>query len=270
MTSMSEKNLQYPHHWIERKKQKKLISVITCYDFMMAKWISKTDIDAVLVGDSLGMVIQGNPSTLPVKIEEIIYHTKIVRKGVPDKFLIADMPFGSYQCEMGDALKNCFTVIKETQCQALKFEGSDETTLKIIERIVKAGFPVMGHIGLTPQSFMMMGGYRIQGKEEEKKKLLLEQAKKLEEVGCFAIVLELVEKELAKKITEELNIPTIGIGSGNGTDGQVLVIQDLLGMDPDFTPKHVKKYADFAAIGIKALQDYDREVKEQKFPPMDK
>jgi len=266
MTDMSVKNLQYPHDWIERKKQKELISVVTCYDFLMAKWISKTEIDAILVGDSLGMVVQGNSSTLPVQLEEIIYHTKIVRRGAPNKFLIADMPYGSYQSDISEGLKNSFRVIKETHCQALKFEGADDSTIKVIDSLVKSGFPVMGHIGLTPQSYMMMGGYRIQGKEEKQKQMLLEQAKKLEDAGCFAIVLELVEKNLAKEISEILTIPTIGIGSGNSTDGQVLVIYDLLGMDPDFTPKHAKKYANFSELGILALQEYDREVKARKFP----
>ncbi|GIX40501.1 MAG: 3-methyl-2-oxobutanoate hydroxymethyltransferase [Leptospiraceae bacterium] len=263
---MSVKSLKYPQDWIERKKQKQLISIITCYDYMMAKWIARTEIDAILVGDSLGMVIQGNQSTLPVQIDDIIYHTKIVRKGAPDKFLIADMPFGSYQSDITEGLKNSFRIIKETNCQALKFEGADQHTLQIIERIVKSGFPVMGHIGLTPQSFMMMGGFRIQGKEEKQKQILLEQAKKLESVGCFSIVLELVEKELAKEISKNLTIPTIGIGSGNETDGQVLVIQDLLGMDPDFIPKHAKVYANFSALGIEALRNYDIEVKQKKFP----
>jgi 3-methyl-2-oxobutanoate hydroxymethyltransferase len=199
MKDMSVKNLQYPQDWIERKKQKELISVVTCYDFLVAKWISKTDIDAILVGDSLGMVVQGNNSTLPVKLEDIIYHAKIVRRGAPNKFLIADMPYGSYQSDLSEGLRNSFRVIKETNCQALKFEGADDSTLKVIDSLVKSGFPVMGHIGLTPQSFMMMGGFRIQGKEEKQKQILLEQAKKLEDVGCFAIVLELVEKELAKR-----------------------------------------------------------------------
>ena len=266
MTDMSVKNLQYPQDWIERKKQKELISVVTCYDFLVAKWISKTDIDAILVGDSLGMVVQGNNSTLPVKLEDIIYHTKIVRRGAPNKFLIADMPYGSYQSDLSEGLRNSFRVIKETNCQALKFEGADDSTLKVIDSLVKSGFPVMGHIGLTPQSFMMMGGFRIQGKEEKQKQILLEQAKKLEDVGCFAIVLELVEKELAKEISLRLTIPTIGIGSGNQTDGQVLVIYDLLGMDPDFTPKHAKKYTNFAELDIRALQDYDKEVKNRIFP----
>ncbi len=266
MTYMSEIKLRYPKDWIERKKNGIPISVVTAYDYMSAKWISKTDIDAILVGDSLGMVIQGNESTLSVTVDDIIYHTKIVRKAAKEKFLIADMPFGSYQTSIEDGLKQSFRVIKETHCQALKFEGADEDTLKIITRVIKSGFPVMGHIGLTPQSFLLFGGYKIQGKEEKQKKLLLEQAKRLEDVGCFSIVLELVDKELAKEITENLHIPTIGIGSGKYTDGQVLVLQDLLGMDPDFTPKHAKKYANFAKLGIEALQTYHNEVINHLFP----
>lgn len=263
---MTLKRFQYPQEWIERKKQKIPISVVTCYDFMMAKWISRTEIDAILVGDSLGMVFQGNSSTLPVTVDDIIYHTKIVRRGAPDFFIIADMPFGSYQASKEKALMNSFRVIKETNCQALKFEGSDDFTLDVIDQLVRSGIPVMGHIGLTPQSFMNFGGYKIQGKKEEQKKVLLEQAHKLQNVGCFSIVLELVHSELASKITKEIQIPTIGIGSGNGTDGQVLVIYDLFGMDPDFTPKHAKRYANFSEIGIDCLRKYDYEVKQKLFP----
>lgn len=266
MTYMSEIQLRYPKDWIDRKKNQIPISVITAYDYMSAKWISRTDIDAILVGDSLGMVIQGNKSTLPVNIEDIIYHTKIVRRGAKEKFLIADMPFGSYQASVKDGLKHSFRIIKETNCQALKFEGADDDTIKVIRGVIKSGFPVMGHIGLTPQSFMLFGGYKIQGKEEQQKKILMEQAKKLEDAGCFSIVLELVETELAKEITNSLYIPTIGIGSGKYTDGQVLVLHDLLGMDPDFTPKHAKKYADFAKAGIEALQNYHNDVKNHIFP----
>lgn len=263
---MNLNKLQYPKDWIERKKENIPISVVTCYDYAMAKWISRTEIDAVLVGDSLGMVFQGNVSTLPVLIEDIVYHTKIVRRGIPEKFLIADMPFGSYQSSLRDALNNSFKVIKKTNCQALKFEGADDFTLKLISRLIRSGVPVMGHIGLTPQSFMNFGGYKIQGKKEQEKKILIEQAKRLEEVGCFSIVLELVTSDLAKEITNSVGVPTIGIGSGKNTDGQVLVIYDLLGMDPDFIPKHAKRYANFSEIGIEALKKYDLEVKQKLFP----
>ncbi|MCS7206068.1 MAG: 3-methyl-2-oxobutanoate hydroxymethyltransferase [Leptospiraceae bacterium] len=260
-------NLKYPSDWIRKKKEKELISVVTCYDFTMAKWISRTPIDAVLVGDSLGMVVQGNSSTLPVRLEEIIYHTKLVRRGAPEKFLIADMPLGSYQTSIQEGLRNSFKVIKETQCQALKFEGADKSTLKLIKKLVQSGLPVMGHIGLTPQSYLNFGGYKIQGRDDKQKEKLIQQAKALEEVGCFSIVLELTEEEVAKEITQLLEIPTIGIGSGNQTDGQVLVIHDLLGMDPDFTPKHAKRYANFAEMGIQSLIQFDHEVKSRKFPP---
>jgi len=199
MTDMSVTNLQYPQDWIERKKQKELISVVTCYDFLVAKWISKTDIDAILVGDSLGMVVQGNNSTLPVKLEDIIYHTKIVRRGAPNKFLIADMPYGSYQSDLSEGLRNSFRVIKETNCQALKFEGADDSTLKVIDSLVKSGFPVMGHIGLTPQSFMMMRGFRIQGKEEKQKQILLEQAKKIRRCRMFCNCSRTRRKRISKR-----------------------------------------------------------------------
>lgn len=259
-------SLRYPQDWIRKKQQKEKISVVTCYEYLPAKWISRTGIDAILVGDSLGMVVQGHTSTLPVKVEEMIYHARLVRKGAPEKFMIVDMPFGSYQASIREGLKNAFRIIKDTFCNALKFEGADSQTLKIIEKLVKAGFPVMGHIGFTPQSYLNLGGFRIQGKEETAGKVLLEQAKALENAGCFAIVLELVEKHVAGEITEAVSVPTIGIGSGKNTDGQVLVLYDLLGMDPDFTPKHAKKYADFASSGIKALQEFDEEVKNRKFP----
>ncbi|MFN3603730.1 MAG: 3-methyl-2-oxobutanoate hydroxymethyltransferase [Leptonema sp. (in: bacteria)] len=263
---MEIKKLKYPENWIERKNQNQPISVVTCYDYMMAKWISKTEIDAILVGDSLGMVFQGNSSTLPVTVEQIIYHTKIVRRGAPNIFLIADMPFGSYQSSKKDALKNSFQIIKESECQGLKFEGADDFTLKVISQLIRSGIPVMGHIGLTPQSFMNFGGYKIQGKKEKEKQILLQQAKRLEEVGCFALVLELVSPDLAKEITDQVSIPTIGIGSGKDTNGQVLVIYDLLGMDPDFIPKHAKKFANFSELGIEALKKYDLEIKQKSFP----
>ncbi len=265
---MIQKRLQYPQDWIHRKKDNAKISVITCYDYLMAKWVSRTEIDAILVGDSLGMVIQGNPSTLPVSLEEIIYHVKIVKRGAPNKFMIADMPFGSYQISREEALRNSFRIIKETHADALKFEGADRDTLKIIAKLVSSGIPVMGHIGLTPQSYMNFGGYKIQGKEELQKKQLIQSAKKLEEAGCFSIVLELVEPELAKEIATSVSIPTIGIGSGRHTDGQVLVITDLLGMDPDFIPRHARKFADLANIGIQAIQLYDKDVKSNMFPDM--
>jgi len=260
------KKLKYPADWILRKKNKKKISVITCYDYSFAKLLSETPVDSLLVGDSMGMVIQGQTSTLPVTLEEIIYHTKLVKRGSPKHFVIADMPFGSYQISKEEALKNSFKTMKESGSDALKFEGTDEETLHIIKKLTASGIPVMGHIGLTPQSVLTTGGYRIQGKTEEDQTRMIEQASALEKAGCFSIVLELTVATVAREITERIHIPTIGIGAGIHTDGQVLVLHDMLGLNEGFHPKFVKHYASLAGEIKKAAHSYHQDVSDETFP----
>ena len=241
------------------------ISVITCYDHAFARIIDQTDIDAILVGDSLGNVIAGFPNTLPVTLDQMIYHTTIVRRGAPGKFLITDLPFMSYHISVEDTLRNCGRVMKESGANAVKLEGGRDFR-HIVESLVRASIPVMGHLGLTPQSIHKLGGYSVQGKGEKQGKIILEDAKILEEAGAFSLVLEMVPESLAKDISESLTIPTIGIGAGRFCDGQVLVLNDMLGIDERFNPKFLKKYANLYEATKSAIDAYDREVKERKFP----
>jgi 3-methyl-2-oxobutanoate hydroxymethyltransferase len=239
--------------------------MITCYDHAFARIIEQTDIDVILVGDSLGNVIAGYTSTIPVTVDQMIYHTEIVRRGAPAKFLVIDMPFMSYQISLEESLRNAGRMMKETGANAVKLEGGEDFR-HIVQALVRASIPVMGHIGLTPQSVHKLGGYSVQGREEDKRKQLIKDAKILQEAGAFSIVLEKVPESLAQEITASLSIPTIGIGAGRYCDGQVLVINDLLGIDESFAPKFLKKYANVFEISKNAIQEYDREVKEKKFP----
>lgn len=243
------------------KAKGKKISVITCYDYTFAKIIDETDINCILVGDSLGMVMLGSNTTLGVSIEQMEMFTKSVIKGAPNKFIISDLPFLSYRKDLKTTMDNVQKIMK-TGAHAVKLEGvfGNEAT---ISHIVQSGVPVMGHIGLTPQSVNQLGGFRVQGKG---KNTLIKQAKILEDCGCFSIVIECVPSDLSAKITEFIKIPTIGIGAGSRCDGQVLVLQDLLGMNKDFKPKFVRKFMD-GFLQIKdAINDYDKSVKNKKFP----
>jgi 3-methyl-2-oxobutanoate hydroxymethyltransferase len=239
--------------------------MITCYDHAFARIIEQTEIDVILVGDSLGNVIAGYSSTIPVTVDQMIYHTEIVRRGAPSKFLIIDMPFMSYHVSVEDSLRNAGRMMKETGANAVKLEGGEDFR-HIIEAMVRASIPVMGHIGLTPQSVHKLGGYTVQGREEDKRKKIIKDAKILQEAGAFSIVLEKIPESLAQDVSESLSIPTIGIGAGRYCDGQVLVLNDLLGIDESFAPKFLKKYADVFEISKNAIQAYDREVKDKKFP----
>jgi 3-methyl-2-oxobutanoate hydroxymethyltransferase len=250
----------------ESKLNKKKISVVTCYDYSFSKLISETEIDSILVGDSLGMVIQGHNSTLPVTLDEIIYHTKAVKKGSGKKWVIADLPFLSYQVSVESCIFSSGRILKETDADAVKLEGATEEILESIFKLQKMGVPVMGHLGLTPQSFQVLGGYKVQGKNEKQSKEILEDAKKLEQAGVFSIVLEMLPESLGDKISNELKIPTIGIGAGKFTDGQVLVLQDLLGMNENFSPKFLKKFANLSSEIKNSLNEYNHEVKENTFP----
>ncbi|WP_332457134.1 3-methyl-2-oxobutanoate hydroxymethyltransferase [Petrimonas sp.] len=249
----------------EAKDNNRKISMLTAYDYSMAKIVDAAGIDSVLVGDSLGMVFQGNESTLPVTLDEMIYHTKAVVRGVKNALVVADMPFLSYHVSKEEAVRNAGRMIKEGGAEAVKMEGGSLFS-ETIKAVVDAQIPVMGHIGLTPQSVNAFGGFKVQGKDEQSAKRIWEDAKLLEEAGVFAITLECIPDKLAQLITKSLRIPTIGIGAGKSCDGQVLVINDMLGMFSDFVPRFVKQYAKLNTEITAAVQDYITEVREGDFP----
>ncbi len=262
---MSRK-LRYPRDWIERKQKGEKISVLTCYDATSALLVERAGIDALLVGDSMGMVFQGQKSTMPVLLEHVIYHGQCVRRGAPNSFLIVDLPFGTYHASVEQGVDNALRLIQQTEAQSIKLEGADRDTLAIIEKVVSAGAPVIGHIGFTPQSYLSLGGFRVQGRSDDAALHLIDQAKALQDAGCYALVLELMPSALAKRVTEAVQIPTIGIGAGPHCDGQVQVFHDLLGLLPDFSPKHAKKYDESAQRWIEAIGRYDADVKSGQFP----
>lgn len=249
----------------QAKKEKQKISMLTAYDYSTAKLMNDAGINSILVGDSLGNVMLGYDDTISVTMEDMIHHTKAVARGAKDALVIADMPFMSYQTSVYDALVNAGRLVKEGRANAVKLEGGAEVCPQI-QAIVQAGIPVCAHIGLTPQSINVFGGNRVQGKTEDAAKKLLESAFAVQEAGAFAVVIEAVPEKLARLITEKLDIVTIGIGAGNGCDGQVLVYQDMLGMFSDFTPKFVKRYANIGELMTAAFRQYDSEVKNSDFP----
>lgn len=241
------------------------ITVLTAYDYSMASLLDEAGIECLLVGDSLGMTMLGYEDTLAVTMEDMIHHTKAVKRGAKSAMVVADMPFMSYHVSDEEAVRNAARFIKEAGAHAIKLEGGFNVKTRI-EAIIAAQIPVMGHLGLTPQSVNAFGGFKVQGKSEAQAKKLIEEAKLLESLGCFAIVLECIPAKLAQLISSQLSIPTIGIGAGSGCDGQVLVIQDLLGMYSDLTPKFVKQYANLKPIIIDAAKAYANEVKSGQFP----
>ncbi|MDH8677661.1 3-methyl-2-oxobutanoate hydroxymethyltransferase [Fusibacter bizertensis] len=247
------------------KMNNEKITVLTAYDYSMASLLDQAGIECLLVGDSLGMTMLGYEDTLSVTMEDMLHHTKAVKRGAKSAMVVADMPFLSYHINDEEAVRNAGRFLKEAGAHAIKLEGGINIKSRI-QAIVAAQIPVMGHLGLTPQSVNMFGGFKVQGKSEKQARQLIEEAKMLEELGCFAVVLECVPAKLAKLISEQLTIPTIGIGAGNGCDGQVLVIQDMLGMFTDLTPKFVKQYANLKASIIEAATLYAKEVKEGSFP----
>lgn len=247
------------------KQNKQKISVLTAYDYPTAKIFDNNGVDAILVGDSLGMVVLGYKDTTQVTMEDMVHHTKAVSRGVERALVIADMPFLSYHMGVKESVVNAGRLIQEGMAQAVKLEGGKEV-IEDIKAIIKAGIPVMGHLGLTPQSIHNLGGYYIQGKTTEQARKLIEDAKALEEAGVFAIVLELVPAELAKVISEKVSVPTIGIGAGIDCDGQVLVSHDMLGLFQGRIPKFVKKYADIGISMDEAIEKYVNEVKQGTFP----
>ena len=250
---------------IQNKKGKEPIVMITAYDYPSAQMVDEAGVDIILVGDSLGMVVLGYDSTLPVTMEDMLRHTAAVVRGSRRALVVGDMPFMSYQLSPEQALDNAGRFIKEAGAHAVKLEGGEEV-LEAIRKITSAGIPVMGHIGLTPQSIHKIGGYRVQGRDEKTAEKLKKDAKLLEEAGCFSIVLEAVPMNLAKEITESLSIPTIGIGAGSYCDGQVLVYHDVLGLFQEFKPKFVKRYAELRGEIVEAIKRYADEVRERKFP----
>lgn len=241
------------------------ISMVTCYDYTFARLVERAQIDMILIGDSLGNVIQGQETTLPVELEDIIYHSRAVARGNSSAHILADMPFMTYQASADDAVRNAGRLLKEGMAQSVKLEGGAEIA-HLVSRMVSAGIPVCGHLGLTPQSVHALGGYRVQGRGDEAGERLLEDALALQEAGAYMIVLEMVPAPLAARVTEALSIPTIGIGAGDVTSGQVLVIYDLLGLNTDFKPKFLKHFASLEETIIDALTTYREEVEARTFP----
>ncbi|MDH4223826.1 MAG: 3-methyl-2-oxobutanoate hydroxymethyltransferase [candidate division Zixibacteria bacterium] len=247
------------------KEKGEKIAVLTAYDYFTARSLDEMGIDSILVGDSANMVFYGAKTTLSITLEQMLYHTQAVSKAVKRALVIGDMPFLSYQTSISKAILNAGRFLKEGGADGVKIEGGKEM-IETISRLIEVGIPVMGHIGMTPQSIGKLGGYSVQGKEEKKAQYLLESAKILEEAGCFSIVLECIPKELAKKITSSLKIPTIGIGAGPDCDGQVLVVNDILGLYEEFKPKFVRRYAELGKEIKKACKNYIEDVKEKKYP----
>ncbi len=249
----------------QKKQRGEVISMLTAYDYPTAMILDQSGIDSLLVGDSLGMVVLGYENTLRVTMDEMLHHCRAVARGAQFALLIGDMPFMSYQVNVEDAVRNAGRFLQEAGMDAVKLEGGRERS-DAIKAIVSSGIPVMGHLGLTPQSVHQFGGFRAQGKTAAAAKRLYEDALLLEEAGCFSIVLESVPERLAEMISKEINIPTIGIGAGRGCDGQVLVTHDLLGFFDRFTPRFVKKYADISSITATAVSEYITEVEDGAFP----
>ena len=240
------------------------LTMLTAYDYTMAQIIDQAGVDMILVGDSLGMVIQGHPNTLPVNIEDVVYHTRCVARGVTHSHVMADMPFMSYHVSHEEAVKNAGLLLK-AGAESVKIEGGEEMA-DLVWYLNKIGIPVMAHIGLKPQSIHTMGGYKVQGKAKQDAESIIADAEILEEAGAFSLLLEGIPMEVAEKITSTVHIPTIGIGSGPNVSGQVLVVYDVLGANPDFKPRFVKQYADFHKMARKAFGQYIEEVKDGSFP----
>lgn len=249
----------------EMKQRGEKIAMLTAYDYSMAKLIDEAGMDVILVGDSASNVMAGNVTTLPMTLDQMIYHATSVVKGVKRALVVADLPFGTYQGNSKEALASAIRVMKESSAEAVKIEGGSEIR-ESIERILCAGIPVMGHLGLTPQSINKFGSYAVRAKEEAEAAKLLEDAKLLEQLGCFAIVLEKIPAQLAEKVAKELTIPVIGIGAGGGVDGQVLVMHDMLGINKGFSPRFLRRYADLSTIINDAVARYIDDVKTRDFP----
>lgn len=252
--------------FLEMKESGERIVALTAYDVLFARLLEEVGVDLILVGDSLGQVVLGYDSTLPVTLEEMIHHARAVRRGAPGTFTVLDLPFLSFQVSEEEAVRSAGRALKEAGVHAVKLEGGDERTCATIERLVAAGIPVMGHVGLTPQSVHALGGYRVQGRDEVAAERILGEARDLEAAGCFAVVLELMPSSLAGEISEALTIPTIGIGAGPRCDGQVLVLHDALGLNPGFEPRFLKRFARLWDRAREGVEAYAREVREGDYP----
>lgn len=253
------------HRLIEMKQRGEKISMLTAYDYSMAKLIDQAGMDVILVGDSASNVMAGNVTTLPITLDQMIYHGKSVMKAVNRALVVVDLPFGTYQGNSKEALASAIRVMKETHADCIKLEGGAEVR-ESIERILCAGIPIMGHLGLTPQSINKFGTYTVRAREEAEANKLIEDAHLLEEIGCFALVLEKIPAELAARVASELTIPVIGIGAGGGVDGQVLVMHDMLGISQGFSPRFLRRYANLGEEITRAVQAYIEDVKSQDFP----
>ena len=253
------------HQLQEMKANGEKIAMLTAYDYSMAKIIDQAGVDIILVGDSASNVMAGNETTLPITLDHMIWHATSVVKAVKRAFVVVDVPFGSYQGNSSEALRSCIRIMKESGGHAVKMEGGIEIK-ESVQRVLSAGIPVMGHLGLTPQSIYKFGTYSVRAKEEEEAKKLIQDAKILEELGCFAIVLEKIPSKLAKEVSESIAIPTIGIGAGPYTDGQGLVVHDMLGITQDFKPRFLRQYADLNKIMKEAFENYVSDIRSKNFP----
>ena len=247
------------------KQNNDKISMLTAYDYSMAKLIDKAGVDVILVGDSASNVFAGHETTLPITLDQMIYHASSVVNATKRALVVVDLPFGSYQSDSNEALKSAIRIMKESGAHAVKLEGG-ESQKQSIERILQAGIPVMGHLGLTPQSIYKFGTYTVRAQEKIEADKLIEESLLLEDIGCFGIVLEKIPAKLAGEIALKLNIPIIGIGAGKNVDGQVLVINDMLGMNKEFSPRFLRRYADFDSLINKAVKNYTEDVKKGNFP----
>lgn len=249
----------------EMKQNNEKISMLTGYDYSMARILDAAGVDIILVGDSASNVMAGHETTLPITLNEMIYHASSVVRAIDRSLVVVDLPFGSYQGNSKEALTSAIRIMKETGGHAVKLEGGQQV-IESVERILTAGIPVMGHLGLTPQSIYKFGTYTVRAKEEEEAQRLIEDAKLLEETGCFALILEKIPAALGKQVAEELSIPVIGIGAGNGVDGQVLVSHDMLGINNEFNPRFLRKYANLHEDMMKAFKNYITDVRSGDFP----
>ena len=250
---------------VEMKERGEKIACLTAYDYSMARLVDGAGVDLILVGDSASNVMAGNVTTLPITLDQMIYHAKSVVKGVERALVVCDMPFGSYQGNSKEALANAIRIMKESHAEAVKLEGGSEIA-ESVERILSAGIPVCGHLGLTPQSINKFGSYNVRAREEAEAQKLVDDAKLLESLGCFAVVLEKIPADLAARVSSELVIPTIGIGAGGGCDGQILVMQDMLGINKGFSPRFLRRYADLSTVINDAVAHYVDDVKTSDFP----
>lgn len=265
MSTDSKTRVVTTYRLAEMKARGEKISMLTAYDYSMARIVDSAGVDVILVGDSAANVMAGYETTLPITLDQMIYHARSVTRAVKRALVVVDMPFGTYQGNSKEALASAIRIMKETEADAIKLEGGEEV-LESIERILSAGIPVMGHLGLTPQSIHKYGTYTVRAKEEAEANKLIHDAHQLEEAGCFSIVLEKIPAALGTRVAQELKIPLIGIGAGNGVDGQVLVIHDMLGITTEFSPRFLRRYADLYTQMMTGVQNYVADVKSGSFP----